>query len=67
MHPTLLIEAFDRIGDLPTQQLFDDDLQLRIALPHDFVQMRGADSRLQELVIGATRVDGLVLAHVAYE
>jgi hypothetical protein len=36
-------------------------------LPHDFVQMRGSDSRLLELVVGPTSIDSFVLANVTDE
>lgn len=67
VHATLLVEAFDRTVDITTGELFHDRLQLRISLPHDFVQMRGADSRPLELVIGPTSINRFVLANVSDE
>src|SRR5882762_12007417 len=53
--------------DVSTREQFDDGLQLWVALPHDFVQMRVLESCFLELMIGPAGVHGLMLTHVANE
>jgi len=50
----------DRTVHLSARQLFNDRLQLWIALPHDLVRMRGADLRDM-----ADPVDGFMPTYVA--
>ena len=49
------------------RELLNDGLQLRIALSHDLVEMRSADSRFLELVIRSAGVNCFMLADVADE
>jgi hypothetical protein len=67
MHAPLMIKAFDGALHVSPRELFNNGLQLRVALTHDPVEMRGADSSFLELVIGPTGVDCLMLANVAHE
>ena len=65
MHAPLMIKAFDGAVHVSTRELFNDGLQLRIALSHDLVEMRSADSRFLELVIRSAGVNCFMLADVA--
>ena len=67
MHAALLVKPFDGAVHVSARQLFNDGLQLWIALPHDLVEMRRADPRFLELVIRPAGVDRFMLAHVADE
>jgi hypothetical protein len=67
MHAALVVKPFDRSLHLSARQLFNDRLQLWIALPHNLVKMRCADPRFLELVIRSAGVDGFMLAYVAHE
>ena len=52
---------------LAARQLLDDLLEGRVLLPDDVVEADGLDAGLLELLIRATRLDGLMLADVADE
>ena len=66
-HPPLTIKAFDGAVHVSPRELFNDGLQLRIALSHDLVEMRCANSRFLELVIRSAGVHCFMLADVADE
>lgn len=67
MHAPLMIKALDGALHISPRELFNNGLQLRVALAHDLVEVRGADSRFLELMIGPTGVDCFMLANVAHE
>ena len=67
MHASLLIKAYDGALHVSPRELFNDGLQLRIALSHNLVEMRGVDSRFLELVIRSAGVNRFMLADVADE
>src|ERR1700682_3926273 len=67
MHAPLMIKAFDGALHVSPRELFNNGLQLRVALAYDLVEMRGADSSFLELVIGPTGVNCFMLADVADE
>jgi hypothetical protein len=67
MHPTLLVQPLDGTLHVSTGQLFDDHLHLGIALSQGLVQMRRADAGVLALVVRATGLDRLMLAHVAWQ
>ena len=60
MHTPLVIKAFHGAVHVSPRELFNDGLQLGIALSHDLVEMRGADSRFLELMVGPTGVNGFM-------
>ena len=67
MHAALPVKTFDCGSNLTVRQLLDGLLQLRVALPHDLIQLRRAHSRFLKLREGAACFDGLMLARVAYQ
>ena len=67
MYAALVIESFDSTLHVAARELFNNRLQLGIALPDDLVKMRGTDSRFLELVIRSAGLDGFMLPHVADE
>ena len=67
VYTALVIESFDSPMHVAARKLFNDFLQLGIALPHDIVKMGGTDSRFLELVIRPAGLDGFMLAHVTDE
>src|ERR1700679_3616320 len=66
MNTTLPVEILDCGSNLTVSQLLDSLLQLRVALPHNLIQLHRAHSRFLKLRKGAACFDGLMLARVAY-
>jgi hypothetical protein len=64
MHTALMVKPFDGTMRVAARQLFDNRLQLWIALPDDLIKMRRVDPRRLKLVIRPAGIDGFMLAHV---
>ena len=65
LHAALLLERFERGGDLAFGQQLDGGLQRRVFLADDLVELGRAHSGLLQLLERAARFDALMLAGVA--
>ena len=66
MHAALPVETFDCGPNLTVSQLLNGLLQLRVALPHNLVQLHRAHSRFLKLREGTACLNCFMLARVAY-
>ena len=67
VHAPLVFEIVDGPEHVAARQLLDDVPEGWVLLPDDLVQPDGLHSGLLELLIGAARLDRLMLADVAHE
>ena len=65
MHPSLPLQSSDRFSDLLTGELPDHLLELRVALPHDLVELDRLHARFLQLSEGSSGLDGLMLPRVS--
>jgi hypothetical protein len=61
------VEPGDGVADFAAREPLDGFFQRRIFLPEDFIQPRRLHARLLQLLVRPSRIDRLVLAHVADE
>src|ERR1039457_7436095 len=66
MDAALPLQSGDSLSHLATRKLLDGLLQLRIALPDNLLQLHCVPARVLELGKDAARLDGFMLAGVAY-
>jgi hypothetical protein len=67
MYSALLVKTLDGGTYLPTGQLFDDLLQLWIALPNDLIQCGRPHPRFLQLCERTTSFDCLVLTAISHQ
>src|ERR1035441_9313081 len=67
MDAALPLQSGDSLSHLATRKLLDGLLQLRIALADNLLQLHRLHARVLELDKDAARLDGFILARVAYQ
>ena len=65
MDPALLLQALDGFSDFTARQLLNCLFQLRIALPHDLIELEGLHAGILQLREDAAGFDRFMLARVA--
>jgi hypothetical protein len=67
MHSALLVKILDSSSNLSTCQLFDDLLQLGVALPNDVIQRGRPHPCLLKLSERTACFNGLMLTTISYQ